>query len=170
MAWKAGRDDAVDLPRSMIASPDLDLDVSGRDEPWLMILICWRQGDSKLARGFSMHGQRCKVGKIERIRQTVEDAVSFANVGPLAPVRLDTYASAEKYDRYLVVAGRKCPGALRVKAAQVKIDVVPAGQCWRHLNNYSGVCRVTRMYNQVTLVILAHTLPPVKLTRSAINS
>jgi hypothetical protein len=80
MAWETRREDAVDLPCSMIAPTDLNLNVRWRDQAWFMILVAWCQSDGNLARGFSINRQRCTAWKIKSIWQAMEDAVSFADV------------------------------------------------------------------------------------------
>src|SRR5579859_6019569 len=100
-------------------------------------------------------------GEIERIRQTMEDTVSLTNMRPLAPVRLNTHATAQGHNRQFVFSGLKCPGTLRGQAAQLEMNVVPASQFRRYLDDYIRIGRVAGMDNQVTLVVLAHRSTPI---------
>src|SRR6266536_446441 len=55
MTRETWRNNVVNLPRSIIATPDLDLDVRWSDQAWFMILISWCLRHSYLAGSLSSH-------------------------------------------------------------------------------------------------------------------
>ena len=55
MTRETWRNNVVNLPRSIIPTPDLDLDVRWSDQAWFMILISWCLRHSYLAGSLSSH-------------------------------------------------------------------------------------------------------------------
>src|SRR5207248_3019999 len=65
VTWETWWDYVIDLSRGMIASTDLDLDITWSNEARLVILIGWSLGNSILAIGFRIDGEGSMPGKIE---------------------------------------------------------------------------------------------------------